>query len=222
MVSSFRDPVFGLGHQASEIMEAFYNALHSMERLGLKDLLTFGGNSYADLKLTINLRGGAGRIDITPGFLIVEFNPRDLDAKERFQLYEDTLRKALKDVVISERLMRARLWLVCEGSSQAVEAFLGEKGNAALKLDQGAYATLKKQFSFQFRGLDTLEGKRIGLTMEPSLHEGDLFLLYDHVCLGSPAVSQTVTEQFEEAEKELQTLMLQVGLEPKDHAGKPQ
>ena len=41
--------------------------------------------------------------------------------------------------------MRANLWLACEGGPAAVEAFLGEKGNAALKLDQGAYAAFKKR-----------------------------------------------------------------------------
>jgi hypothetical protein len=217
MASLFREPVFQLGVHASDIMETFYKSLQSSQRLNLNDLRTFGGNSYADLKLTINIRGG--QIDITPSFLSVGLtNPAG--AKELFQLCEDTLRKALKDVEITERRMRANLWLVCDGGSEAVEAFLGEKGNAALKLDQGAYAALKKEFALQFSGLDASKAKKVAFAMERSATEGDLFLQYDNVYLGSPGVTQTVTEQCEDAGREFEPLMLHLGLEPKrDHAG---
>jgi hypothetical protein len=221
MASLFREPVFQLGVQASDIIETFYKALQSSQRLNLNDLLTFGGNSYGDLKLTINNAfRGAGRIDITPSFLQVDLRDHPRSANEQFQLCEDTLRKALKDVEISERRMRAALWLVCDGGSEAVEAFLGEKGNAALKLDQGAYAALKKEFSLRFSGLDASKAKKVGLALERSIAEGDLFLQYDHANLGSPGVTQTVNEQFDEAAKELGILMRHIGLEPKgDHAG---
>jgi hypothetical protein len=220
MVSLFREPVFRLGVQASDIIETFYKAFQSSQRLNLNDLLTFGGNSYADLHLRINIGGGAGWIDITPSFLQVELRDHPRSANEQFQLCEDTLRKALKDVEISERRMRASLWLVCDGGSEAVEAFLGEKGNAALKLDQGAYAALKKEFSLRFSGLDASKAKKVGLALERSIAEGNLFLQYDHANLGSPGVTQTVNEQFDEAAKELGILMRHIGLEPKgDHAG---
>jgi hypothetical protein len=111
--------------------------------------------------------------------------------------------------------MRARVWAACEGGSSAVEAFLGEKGNAALKLDQGAYAMLKKDFALQFSGLDTSRAARLGLTLERSKADGDLFVQFEHTQIGSPTLTQTVRQQFEEAEKELETLMLHVGLEPK-------
>jgi hypothetical protein len=221
MASIFREPLFQLGVHASDIMETFYKSLQSSQRLDLNDLRTFGGNSYADLKLTIKIRGGAGKIDITPSSLGVDLREH-AGGKEQFQLCEDTLRKALKDVEIKERRMRAHLWLVCDGGRAAAEAFLGEKGNAALKLDQGVYAALKKEFALQFSGLDASKAKHVGLLLERSATEGDLFLQYDHADLGSPGVTQTVTEQFEEAEKDLETLMLHVGLERKrDHAGSP-
>jgi hypothetical protein len=226
MVSVLREPVLQLAMQASNIMEAFYKSLEASQRLTLSDLLTFGGNSYADLKLTINTFGGGGRIDITPGALIIDLRNLHREtgyievAKEHLQLCEDTLRKALKSVEISERLMRASMWIACEGGPSAVEAFLGEKGNAALKLDQGPYAALKKEFTLQFNGLDVPKATKVGLTLQRSMGEGDLFVQFDHTHYGSPSVTQTVQEQFEAAQKELQTLMLHVGLEPRrDDAG---
>jgi hypothetical protein len=74
-------------------------------------------------------------------------------AKEHLQLCENTLGKALKG--------GASMWLTCEGGPVAVEAFLGEKGNAALKLDQGPYAALKKEFALQFNALDAPTAKVI-------------------------------------------------------------
>jgi hypothetical protein len=220
MASTFSEPIFQLGVHASEIMETFYKSLQSSQRLELKDLLTAGGTSYADLKLIIRMPGGAGQIDITPSFLAVTLRESS-GAKEHFQLCEDTLQKALKGVKIKEveimqRGMRADLWLACDGGPEAVEAFLGEKGNAALKLDQGPYAAMKKEFTLQFNGLDASKARKVVFGMDRSrTGEGDLFLQYEDVRLGSPGVTRTVTEQFQEAKKDLETLMLHVGLEPK-------
>jgi hypothetical protein len=226
MVSQLREPVLHLAMQASDIMQTFYKALQTSHRLSLSDLLTFGGASYADLKLTINTFRGGGRIDITPAALVVDLRNLHREtgyaevAKEHLQLCEDTLRKAMKSVEISERLMRATMWLACDGGPAAVEAFLGEKGNAALKLDQGAYAALKKEFTLQFNGLDAPNATKVGLALQRSMGEGHLFVQFDHTHYGSPTVTQTVEEQFEAARKELQALMLHIGLKPrKDDAG---
>jgi hypothetical protein len=221
MVSVFRQPALRLGVDASDVMETFYQALQPTLRLNLDDLLSFGGNSYADLKLTIRTFGGGGRIDITPGALSVELGelPQNTGyaglAKDHLQLCEDTLRKALKSVEISQRSMRTHLWLACEGGSEGVEAFLGAKGNAALKLDQGAYAGLKKEFTLKFSALDPSKATNVGFALERSLREGDLFVAFDHMHYGSPDVTQTVVKQFGEAETDLYALMLHVGLEPK-------
>jgi hypothetical protein len=220
MVSVFREPELHLGVQASDVMETFYKALQRSQSLTLNDLLTFGGTSYGDLKLTIITFRGGGRIEITPGALFVHLSNVSREnytevAKEHLQDCENTLRNALKGVEIRERLMRASVWAACEGGSSAVEAFLGEKGNAALKLDQGAYAMWKKDFTFQFSGLDTSRAARLGLILERSKTDGDLYVQFEHTQIGSPTVAQTVKQQFEDAEKELETLMLHVGLEPK-------
>jgi hypothetical protein len=224
MVSVFREPMFQLAPQAPDIMETFYKVLGPSQRLSLNNLLTFGGNSYADLKLTINTFRGGGRIDITPGALFVELT--DLHqgsyveaAKEHLQLCEDTLRKALKSVEISERSMRANMWLTCEGGPAAVETFLGKKGNAALKLDQGPYAALKKEFTLQFAGLDAPNATKVGLALQRSMGEGDLFVQFEHTHYGSPSVTETVEEQFEKAKTQLEALMLHVGLEPRKDDG---
>ena len=221
MVSVFREPYLQLGVQASDVMEHFYRAIQTPNRLALSDLITTGGNSYADLKLTINTFRGGGRIDITPGALIVDLRDviRERDhgdaAKEHLQLCEDTARKALKGSEIAERVMRASMWLDCEGGKPAMEAFLTEKGNAALKLDRGPYKSLQKEFTLQFNGLDTLKATKVALALQRSAGEGDLFVQFEHTQYGSPVIAKSPKEQFEEAEQELQALMLHVGLEPK-------
>jgi hypothetical protein len=216
MLSVFREPDLRLGLQATDVLQTFYKGLQASQQLNLNDLLTFGGNSYGDLKLTINTFRGRGRIDITPGGLLVELRDYIEGDKDHWQLCEDTLRKALKDVEISERHLRANIWAACEGGSLAVETFLGEKGNAALNLDQGEYGALKKEFTLQFSGLDASNARKVGLVLQRSTHDGDLFVQFDHTQYGSPSVTQTATEQFENAEKELTTLTQHVGLEPKN------
>jgi len=221
MVSVFREPVLQLGVQANHVMQTFFKAIQTPHHPNLSDLLTTGGSSYADLKLTINTFHGGGRIEITPGTLVVDLTNvlREAGlaavAREHLQLCEDTLKKSLEGVEIGERFMRANLWVACEGGPPAVEAFLGEKGNYALKLDQGAYASLKKEFTLQFNGLDATKATKIALGLQRSGAEGDLFIQFDHTQYGRPSVTQSVEEQFDAAEKELEALMLHVGLEPK-------
>jgi hypothetical protein len=225
MVSFLREPALHLGVRASDVMQTFYKALQASQRLNLTDLLTSGGNSYADLKLTINTFRGRGRIDITPNGVLVELGDalRDIGhatVVEHLELCENTLRNAVNGLEISERHLRDHLWIACDGGSPAVETFLGEKGNAALKLDQGAYAGLKKEFTLRFIGLDMSRATRIGLTLERSRIDGDLFVQFEHMNYGVPGVTQTVRQQFEEAERELRSVMLHVGLEPRsDNAG---
>jgi hypothetical protein len=66
MISFFREPCLRLGLQVSDVMEHFYRVIQTPRRLSLGDLITSGGRSYTDLRLTINTFGGGGRIDITP------------------------------------------------------------------------------------------------------------------------------------------------------------
>lgn len=216
--SVFREPALDLGVRATEVMSAFYKALQGSQRLHLNDLQTFGGNTYGDLRLSINTFGGGGKIDIRADALIVELRDmKQLDyvaaAKEHIALCEDTLRRAIQGLDVKERLMRASIWLACDGGGAAVDKFLNEKGNAALKTDQGAYAALQKEFLLQFNGLDAQKGTRVGLTLQRSTQEGDLFVQFDHTIYGNPVVTQTVREQFDTAEKEMQALMAHVGLE---------
>src|SRR5262249_40312617 len=74
MHTAFREPLFQLATQASDILETFYRALQPSQQLKLSDLLTFGGNSYGDLRLRINTFRGGGGINVTPSALIVELN----------------------------------------------------------------------------------------------------------------------------------------------------
>jgi hypothetical protein len=227
MVGAFREPCLQLGLRASLVFEDFYKALQSEQRLNLSDLRTSGGTSYGDLKLSLNTFNGRGSIEITPAAIIVELRDLVREAadlkllKEHLQTCEDTLKRALEGLELSERQFRAILWLECEGGFESVEAFLGERGNAALKLDKGPYATLKKDFTLQFSGLDAVKRTKLGLGLQRSLSDvGHLYLVFDHTVYGSTSVTETVSAQFDRAAQDLQDLMRHVGLEPRmGHVG---
>jgi hypothetical protein len=225
MVSVFRQPVFQLAGRAAEVLAEFYRSVQDYPRPALGDLLTQGGNSYADLKLTIKMFGGTGRIDITPAVLGVGLPDAtraagSVEAAKGYLAWcETTLEGAIEGIEISERLMRASAWINCEGGPEAVEAFLSEKGNAALRLDEGEYGTLKKEFTLQFIGVDASRAVKLGLLLQRSMGEGDLFVQFDYTVIGSPLVAQTVTHQFEAAEEELKALLLHVGLKQKNADG---
>lgn len=218
MVSLFREPAFQLGTRASDIMATFYDGLRGPQTPNLSDLQTQGGNSYADLKLTIRTFGAQGRIEISPGALLVGLPHMGRSAgkaevaREHLAWCEETLKSVLDGLEISERLMRASMWVSCEGGAAAVETFLGKRGNEALNLDKGKYKKLKKEFTLQFNGLDASRGVKIGLMLQPSVVEGDLFGQFDYTMIGSPVVGKSVREQFDEAESELAGLLPQVGL----------
>jgi hypothetical protein len=227
MISIFREPCLRLGLQVNDVMEHFYRVIQTPQHLSLSDLITSGGSTYADLRLTINTFGGGGRIEITPGTLTVDLRDDAIrqaghleGVKEHLQLCEETALKALNRPEISERSLRAKRWLECEGGQPAMEAFLAEKGNAALKLNQAPYGSLKKRFALHFDGLDPSKATRIGLLMQRSAGEGDLFVQFEHTYYGSPVVTKSPKEQFEEADTEFRALMLHMGLESKkDDAG---
>src|SRR5262245_39073299 len=214
MLSLFREPDLRLGVKASDVMQTFYRALQASQKLNLGDFLTFGGNSYGELMLRINNPfQGANRIDITPGALLVELREYNAGTKDQLQLCEDTLGAALNDVEISERLLRAAMWVTCEGGSVAVGAFLRERGNAALKLDQGPYAGWQKEFTLQFSGLNASKPTKVGFILQRAVGVGDLFVQFDHTTYsGSPGGAKRVKEQVEEAESELETLIQYLGL----------
>jgi hypothetical protein len=205
-------------------MQAFYQAFQVSHK-NLADFLTFGGNSYGDLRLRINNPfPGADRIDITPGALLVELREYNAGSiRHQLQLCEDTLGAVLNNVEISERSLRANMWVACEGGSAAAEAFLRERGNAALKLDQGPYASWQKEFTLQFSGLNASKATRVGLIVQRAVPGvGDLFVQFNHTSYGSPDVAKRANEQVEEAESELETLVQHLGLKlEKGNAGRP-
>jgi hypothetical protein len=223
MVSLFKEPLLQLGVRASEIMASFYQAIQDFPKPNLNDLLTQGGNSYADLKLTIKTFGGNGSIEITPGALITKLQNLKQTvgdakaAKTHFAWSERTLAKAIDNVEISERLLRASIWLRCDGGTQAVERFLNAKGNAAFKLDAGSYEQLQKEFTLQFSGLDASRATKVSLLLQRSVVEWDLYFQYDHTLIGSPVVAVPVAEQFDEGEKELRSLMEHLGLKQNEN-----
>lgn len=224
MVCNFREPVLKLGLLATSVFENFYRRIGQTQKLNMTDLQSFGGTSYADLKLSIRTFGGEGRVDVTPTALIVEVNDvvrtrESVNAiKEHLQVCEASLQSAIPDVQLAERLLRTNLWLDSDGGADSVNKFMAARGNAALKLDQGPYAALKKDYTLQFEGLDLEKATRIGLTMQRSYVDvGDLYLQFDHSITGSPELQQSSDDHIVKAEEELKALLDHLGLEFEDH-----
>src|SRR5262245_8083920 len=70
------EPFLLLPKRLPEIFDALYRALSARHHLLLSDLHSTAGNSYNDLKLTVNVFDGKGRIDVTPAGFVTDL--RDL------------------------------------------------------------------------------------------------------------------------------------------------
>ena len=207
MLSAFSRPFLKLGVKAVDIMEAYYSVLQTPRPPTMSELLTAGGNSYADLKLTAVTFGGQGRVDVTPTALVVDIRDASRtvggaqQAKEHFALCESTLASAMEGVEFSERVLRAQVFLTCEGGAKAVEQFIAEKGEGAFKLTPSPVTEWTKQYSLEFRAVDPSTSSRLQLKVEPAVALRDLFVEFTHTAIGSPIVALSVARALRRGRK---------------------
>ena len=135
----FAQPVFELPTKAVQVLEAFYKCLSPRFPMGMSDLQSLGGVSYADIMLRINLSGANGAIAITAERLSASFtglrsNDELKTVENCVTLSEDALNMALPELSVRARNIRVLSWLECEGGSDAVKRLLDKHGQAELPL----------------------------------------------------------------------------------------
>jgi len=220
------EPYLLLPKRLPEVFDAFYKALSPRHRISLTDMQSIGGNSFGDLKLTINVFNGNGRIDITPTGLITDL--RDLvSTDEDLKAIRDYLASCELSLVaalrtdemalaeILQRDIRANAWIECEEGKEAAEAWLVERGNLALKLAKGAFTDLKREYTLQVHLIDDKGTRRLGVGIQRSqLDIGHLFLACEHQLHRKDDTLGPMDAHFDRAYTELEDLLRQLGLEP--------
>lgn len=220
------EPYLLLPTRLAEVFDIFYKALSPRHPISLTDMQSIGGNSFGDLKLTINVFGGNGRIDITPTGLITDLrnlvqSDEDLKAiRDYLVTCEQSLIAALRTsekafAGILQRDIRANAWIECEEGKEAAEAWLIERGNLALKLPKGAFADLKREYTLQIHLIDDKGTRRLGVGIQRSqLEIGHLFLACEHQLHRKDDALGPMDAHFDRAYAELEDLLRQLGLEP--------
>ena len=220
------EPHLMLPKRLPEVFEAFYKALSPRHRMQLTDMQSEGGNTYGDLKLSINVFNGKGRIEITPGGLTTDL--RDLVQSEEDRLAmrdylvtcEQTLTASAKTddqspVQILQRDIRANFWIDCEEGKEAAETWLLQRGDSAARLANDAFADMKREYTFQISLIDEQGARRLGVGIQKShVVLGHLYLACEHQMHRKGQALRPMDDHFDLAYAEVEQLLRQLGLEP--------
>ena len=220
------EPYLLLPKRLPEVFEAFHKALSPRHRMLLTDMQSVGGNSFGDLKLTINVFNGNGRIEITPSGLITDLRDlvrtdEDMKAiRDYLVTCEHALIAAIRadektPVDLLQRDFRANLWIECEEGKEAAEAWLLDRGKEALQLRADAYPEMRREFTLQVHLVDEKGRGRIGLGIQRSQVEiGHLYVACEHQLHRKEEALGPMDANFDRAYADLEGLLRAVGLEP--------
>lgn len=191
----------------------------------LTDMQSLGGTSFGDLKLTISVYNGSGRIEITPSGLVTDLRnlvQTDEDLKA-IRDYLVTCEHALLSAVRSDeqstpqvlqREFRANMWVECEDGKEAAESWLQQRGEAALGLGADKYPDMRREFTLQAQLVDERGQRRMGIGIQKSQVEiGHLYLAYEHQLHRKEATLEAMEANFDRAYADLNGLLHAVGLE---------
>lgn len=220
------EPYLLLPKRLPEVFDAFYKALSPRHRMLLTDMQSVGGNSFGDLKLTINVFNGSGRIEITPSGFVTDLRNigstnEDLKAvgdylvtcEQALLASISTDKKASTELL--QRDFRANLWIECEEGKEAADGWLRSRGERALELQADVYSDMRVEFTLQVH-LQSKDGKvRMGVGIQRSLVEiGHLYLACEHLLQRKEEALGPMETNFDRAYADLEGLLRSVGLEP--------
>jgi hypothetical protein len=220
------EPYLLLAKRLPDVFDAFYKALSPRHRIFLTDMQSVGGNSFGDLKLTINVFNGHGRIEVTPTGLITDL--RNLvQTDEDLKVIRDYLVTCEQALVASigtdekastelqQRDFRANLWIDCEEGREAAEAWLRTRGEKALELQTATYPDMLPEFTLQIHLQDKNGRVRMGVGIQRSQVEiGHLYLACEHQLYRKDAALGPMDANFDRAYADLEGLLRSLGLEP--------
>jgi hypothetical protein len=219
------EPFLLLPKRTPDVFDSLHRALSGRHQLELGDMTSAGGNSYSDLKLTINVFHGRGRIEITPAGFATDL--RDLVREEEdLKVIRDflvTTEQAFLAAVKSEetastqllqREFRANLWIDCEGGREAAHAWLRERGEKAMPLGADAYPDFRREFTLQIDLVDRTAKGRIGVGIQRSqVPIGHLYLACEHVSHRTSDGWGAIDANLDKAYADMEGLLRSLGLE---------
>lgn len=220
------EPYLLLPKVTPEVFDKFYKALSPRHRMLLTDMQSTGGNTFGDVKLTINVYNGNGKIEITPSGLVTDLRnliqtEEDLKAvKDYLVTCEQTLVAAVRQsenvpVDIVQRDIRANVWIECEEGQEAAAKWLEVRGNKGLQLAADAYPGMRREYTLQVHLMDENGTSRLGVGIQRSqVDVGHLYLACEQQSYRKVEPLGPIDAQFDRAYGDLEGLMRNLGLEP--------
>lgn len=220
------EPFLLLPKRTPEIFDAMYRALSARHQLAMSDMHSSGGNSYNDLKLTVNVFHGKGRIDILPTGFVTDLRdlvqkPDDLKVirdflattEQAFLAGLKTEEKASTELL--QRDFRANLWIDCEEGKEAADTWLRERGEKAMQLRSDAYPDMQRDFTLQVYLFDEKRSVRMGVGIQRSqVAIGHLYLACEHQAHRTSNGIAAMDASFDNAAADMEGFLSSVGLEP--------
>jgi len=178
----FLEPAFELPSKVADVCACLHRALVPRYQLQLKDIQSFGGISYEDVKLLVQTFGGNGRIEIQASGVSMTFRHMSKDdiktVRDFSGISEKALKSALPNISFGQRGFKAQAWLACEEDGRsAADAMLQKRGNLALETDRGIFAKYEKEFTLKAELRDPATGVKIVFLIERTqLTDANLFI----------------------------------------------
>lgn len=142
-----RNPIFRLARDGAQILEIFYGILNSRVRLTSSSLSLFGGAALSDIRLRIQLFGGAGSIELMADRYT--FAIRNISSQADIDL-----------VVLCSGLGRQALERVIDRSEVVLDSF-AMRGHLELLGEKDQAQQLLERFSIVPEGLEDLAPGRV-------------------------------------------------------------
>lgn len=217
--AAFAEPVFDLVTVPGRVFKSFYKTLNPKFSMGMSDLQSVGGASYADVSYKINLFGGSGTLTITAEGLQAIFQglrtPEDIKTvTDCIILSDQALREAFPGTSIKSRQYTALTWLECEGGSESVRQLLHNRGNQVVPLAEGDLGAEKVSYSLGADFTNDAEGWGGRIALERSLlDQADLYYRMESAYIDTGKYA-TLESQIQHTQDVYLEMLHRFGLEP--------
>lgn len=178
--ATFDQPIFSLAQRQTDVLEACFRKVAQSYPLDLGDLRAPGGETYADLVVTVRyprLRGGVEvRVNRLTGRFEGLVSEEDADQSMLFvSKCEEAIQEVFPDIVVASTSTNIMSWLTCDGEKRNVEELLSLRQQ--VQFDPSAVGGEKARFFVRGQILNEAEEWSLAFGLEPSvLPEYGLYL----------------------------------------------